>query len=111
MGYVSPGSTKELLFSFLWVFLAHVEIATKSVQYRGDKKKLENVTISNFLPETIGYMTYEGSQTAPGCSEVVNWIIINKPIYITQKQVCVMSIFFFSCQVLLKICSTALEIF
>ena len=86
--------------------LRKITDAAMSVQYRGDKKKLENVTISNFLPETIGYMTYEGSQTAPGCSEVVNWIIINKPIYITQKQVCVMSIFFFSCQVLFKICST-----
>ena len=55
--------------------------------FLGDKKKVENVTISKLLPETIGYMTYEGSQTAPGCSEVVTWMILNKPIYITQKQV------------------------
>ena len=68
--------------------LRKITDAAMSVQYRGDRKKVENVTISNLLPETIGYMTYEGSQTAPGCSEVVNWIIINKPIYITQKQVC-----------------------
>ena len=32
-------------------------------------------------------MTYDGSQTEPGCSETVAWIIMNRPIYITHKQV------------------------
>jgi carbonic anhydrase len=50
-------------------------------------KKIENVTIPNLLPTTQDYMTYEGSQTQPGCSETVTWIILNKPIYITHKQV------------------------
>ena len=80
----------------------------------GDKKKVENVTISKLLPETIGYMTYQGSQTAPGCSEVVTWMILNKPIYITQKQVLELSSsfhcqfrLFFNCNLYEKnICST-----
>ena len=67
--------------------LRKITDAAISVQYRGDQKKLENVTVSNLLPDTLGYMTYEGSQTAPGCSETVTWMILNKPIYITQKQV------------------------
>ena len=54
---------------------------------KGDKNKLENVTIAQVLPETYGYMTYDGSQTEPGCSETVTWIIMNRPIYITHKQV------------------------
>ena len=66
--------------------LRKITDAAISVQYRGDEKKLENVTVSNLLPDTLGYMTYEGSQTAPGCSETVTWMILNKPIYITQKQ-------------------------
>ena len=67
--------------------LRKITDAAISVQYRGDKKKLENVTVTNLLPDTLGYLTYEGSQTAPGCSETVTWMILNKPIYITQKQV------------------------
>jgi len=31
-------------------------------------------------------MTYEGSMTIPGCWETVTWIIMNKPIYITMKE-------------------------
>ena len=49
---------------------------------------MENVTVSQILPETQDYMTYEGSETEPGCSETVTWIIMNRPIYITHKQVC-----------------------
>ena len=49
---------------------------------------MENVTVSQILPETQDYMTYEGSETEPGCRETVTWIIMNRPIYITHKQVC-----------------------
>lgn len=30
------------------------------------------------------YITYEGSLTEPGCYETVTWIILNKPIYMTN---------------------------
>lgn len=43
--------------------------------------------IDKLLPRTIQYMTYGGSQTQPGCRETVTWIILNKPTYISQKQV------------------------
>jgi len=66
--------------------LRKITDAAASVPYRGDVKKIENVTIPNLLPTTQDYMTYEGSQTQPGCSETVTWIILNKPIYITHKQ-------------------------
>ena len=55
--------------------------------YLGNKHNMENVTVSQILPETQDYMTYEGSETEPGCSETVTWIIMNRPIYITHKQV------------------------
>ena len=57
------------------------------MKFVGDKQKVQNVTISQILPETTDYMTYDGSQTEPGCSETVSWIIMNRPIYITHKQV------------------------
>lgn len=43
-------------------------------------------SIQNFLPESTFFMTYEGSLTQPSCSENVEWIILNKPIYVTDHQ-------------------------
>lgn len=63
------------------------DAAASAAQYRGDNKRMENITIGHLLPATQDYMTYEGSQTQPGCSETVTWIIMNKPVYITPKQV------------------------
>ena len=33
------------------------------------------------------YVTYDGSLTHPGCHETVTWIILNRPIFISRKQV------------------------
>lgn len=34
-------------------------------------------------------MTYEGSTTHPGCWETAVWLILNKPIYVTAREVSV----------------------
>ncbi|XP_026672784.1 carbonic anhydrase-related protein 10-like isoform X5 [Ceratina calcarata] len=31
-------------------------------------------------------MTYEGSTTHPGCWETTVWLILNKPIYVTARE-------------------------
>lgn len=41
------------------------------------------------LPDIKYYMTYEGSTTHPGCWETTVWIVLNKPIYITKREVSV----------------------
>ena len=41
--------------------------------------------LSSLLPSTEDYMTYEGSTTHPGCWESVTWVLMNKPIYITRR--------------------------
>ena len=28
---------------------------------------------------------YEGSLTTPGCAEIVQWIVLDKPLYVRQK--------------------------
>ena len=38
------------------------------------------------MPQTKGYITYDGSMTEPGCQETVTWVIMNKPIYVTPQQ-------------------------
>ena len=37
------------------------------------------------LPKTPFFLTYQGSISEPPCSETANWIILNKPIYILER--------------------------
>lgn len=56
--------------------------------FSGQNVPLEDVSLSGFLPSgTAEFITYEGSQTEPACHETVTWIIMNRPIYVTKKQV------------------------
>ena len=32
-----------------------------------------------------GIFHYEGSLTTPGCAEIVQWIVLDKPLYVRQK--------------------------
>jgi len=48
---------------------------------------VSGLPIDKLLPRTDQYMTYSGSLTQPGCRETVTWIILNKPTYISHKQV------------------------
>jgi carbonic anhydrase len=40
-----------------------------------------------FLPESLSYYTYTGSQTAPPCTEGVRWFILKTPIEMSKKQI------------------------
>lgn len=53
----------------------------------GDTAVVRNLSLKSLLPDTNGYMTYEGSTTHPGCWETAVWLILNKPIYITAQEV------------------------
>ncbi|XP_064604515.1 carbonic anhydrase-related protein 10-like [Liolophura sinensis] len=55
------------------------------VRYKDWAVNISGISVSNLLPDTEGYITYEGSLTQPGCYETVTWIIMNKPIYVTKK--------------------------
>ncbi|XP_074650706.1 putative carbonic anhydrase-like protein 2 isoform X2 [Tubulanus polymorphus] len=64
--------------------------AFKQIKYQGLAVPISQFSIPDLLPNTPHYMTYDGSLTAPGCEETVTWIIINKPLYVTDE---IMSIF------------------
>lgn len=53
----------------------------------GNKTPIKHLSLQSFLPDTISYMTYEGSLTYPGCWETTVWIILNKPIYMSKSEV------------------------
>lgn len=53
----------------------------------GDSKVVSGDYVDGLIPNTSQYITYEGSLTTPGCHEVVTWIVLNKPVYVTPTQV------------------------
>ncbi|ESO10154.1 hypothetical protein HELRODRAFT_73133, partial [Helobdella robusta] len=55
------------------------------VKYRGNQVHVPKLTVKNLLPKTSDIITYEGSLTIPGCDETVTWIIFNKPMLISNK--------------------------
>ena len=52
----------------------------------GDSQWLNAVSIAELLPTIKHYITYEGSLTQPACHETVQWIVLNKPIYMSTHQ-------------------------
>lgn len=45
------------------------------------------ISLRQLLPLTEYYITYEGSATTPACQETATWIVLNRPLYITEQQV------------------------
>lgn len=55
--------------------------------FPGSFRTIKDISIREMLPNIRYYMTYEGSTTHPGCWETAVWIVLNKPIYITKREV------------------------
>lgn len=65
--------------------LTHFAIIEQII-HKGDSINITNINFLELLPNTMEYITYEGSMTIPPCYESVTWIIFNKPIHIAQSQ-------------------------
>uniref|UniRef100_A0A674EUV9 protein-tyrosine-phosphatase n=1 Tax=Salmo trutta TaxID=8032 RepID=A0A674EUV9_SALTR len=49
---------------------------------------LEPFVLRDLLPSSLGsYYRYTGSLTTPPCSKVVEWIVFNRPVFLSYKQV------------------------
>uniref|UniRef100_A0A8B9H3M3 Carbonic anhydrase Xb n=1 Tax=Astyanax mexicanus TaxID=7994 RepID=A0A8B9H3M3_ASTMX len=59
------------------------EIITR-ITYKKDAYVLEGLNLQDLFPETSRFITYDGSLTIPPCLESATWILMNKPIYISQ---------------------------
>ncbi|XP_070198585.1 carbonic anhydrase-related protein 10-like [Littorina saxatilis] len=64
--------------------------AINTTQYKGDWTYVERLRLRQLLPPTEQYVTYEGSITTPGCHETVTWLVYNRPIYISKKQLSIL---------------------
>ncbi|XP_038836226.1 carbonic anhydrase-related protein 10-like [Salvelinus namaycush] len=56
------------------------------ITYKHDAFLLMGLNIADLYPDTIRFITYEGSMTIPPCFETATWILMNKPVYVTQMQ-------------------------
>lgn len=54
---------------------------------RGSAKAFGSFNLSALLPESNYFVTYEGSLSTPACYESVTWLLLNKPLYMTQSNV------------------------
>lgn len=54
----------------------------------GQERSMPALSLKLLLPPTDYYITYEGSATTPACQETSTWILFNRPLYITEQQVC-----------------------
>ena len=45
----------------------------------------EHVDLENILPVDRDYFTYNGSLTTPGFQEVVTWVVLKKPVMISNR--------------------------
>ncbi|XP_031690075.1 carbonic anhydrase-related protein 10 isoform X2 [Oncorhynchus kisutch] len=56
------------------------------ITYKHDAFLLMGLNIADLYPDTTRFITYEGSMTIPPCFETATWILMNKPVYVTQMQ-------------------------
>uniref|UniRef100_A0AAR2LC05 Alpha-carbonic anhydrase domain-containing protein n=1 Tax=Pygocentrus nattereri TaxID=42514 RepID=A0AAR2LC05_PYGNA len=54
------------------------------ITYKNDAYLLTGLSLEELFPETSRFITYDGSMTIPPCLETATWILMNKPIYISQ---------------------------
>jgi carbonic anhydrase len=61
------------------------------LQTPGDVQEIAGVEVdpANLLPRNTGYYTYDGSQTAPPCTEGVTWFVLKTPLEISAEQISV----------------------
>lgn len=53
----------------------------------GTKKSLNMLQLTKLTPASItNYFRYSGSLTTPDCDEIVEWFVINEPLYISDEQ-------------------------
>ncbi|XP_011687171.1 PREDICTED: carbonic anhydrase-related protein 10-like [Wasmannia auropunctata] len=55
------------------------------IKYKGQTVEIKHFGVRELVPDT-NYMTYNGSITMPACHESTTWIIMSRPIYITNLQ-------------------------
>ncbi|HEY3812886.1 MAG TPA: carbonic anhydrase family protein [Caulobacteraceae bacterium] len=56
---------------------------------KGPPQTIDRLTVDpgQFLPKTLGYYLYEGSVSAPPCTEGIDWYVLKTPITLSPAQI------------------------
>ena len=62
---------------------------SKLPHHEGETVNLPSVSIdlANLLPQSRGFLHYEGSLTTPPCTEGIRWYVMDSPIQMSQEQI------------------------
>lgn len=79
----------------------HPEIAAlltnESVAQAGDEADMAiPVDVTDFLPKSREYFTYDGSLTTPPATEGVRWFVFKEPLHLTRSQIAAVDRVYFS---------------
>lgn len=59
----------------------------EQIKHKGSRSNATcRLNLARLLPTSPFYLTYEGSLTEPPCSESTIWIVLNRPLRITSRQ-------------------------
>lgn len=78
---------------------AHLEqllMQMDKLKHRTSMVPIDALNVSALLTDCDQFVAYEGSLTTPGCYESVHWLVLNRPLYISQRSVSLPPILFSS---------------
>ena len=50
------------------------------------------LNLKRIAKRSNSYYTYQGSLTTPGCNEIVTWMVLDYPLKMSEKQVCLLTL-------------------
>lgn len=60
---------------------------TEQIKHKGSRSKSHwRLALQRLLPVSNAYLTYEGSLTEPPCSESTIWMVLNRPLRVSARQ-------------------------
>lgn len=71
----------------------HPEVADlltrESIAHAGDElfDSATAIDVSDFLPDSLDYYTYDGSLTTPPATEGVRWFVLKQPLHMSRAQI------------------------
>jgi len=80
------GESPRLEHDHMHSGLGHIISKLPSIKYSGDTTRIQQLSLATIMPNTADYVTYEGSTTFPGCWETTTWVVMNKPVYISKRE-------------------------